>query len=100
MSEGPNLPQLGIFWHIVTAATGPTLLADAVPTAEAEPYGDFLTHGGHYEFWTKLAEMGPANYASEVSPMWQNGPSTKNGPEEESYSTCRPAATSSTPTAS
>lgn len=53
-------PHVGIFWHIVTAATGPTLLVDAVPVAEAEPYGDFLTYGGHYEFWSKLAEMGTA----------------------------------------
>jgi hypothetical protein len=51
------VPHVGIFWRIVTATTGPTLLVDSVEMADAEPYGDFLTHGGHYDFWSKLAEM-------------------------------------------
>ena len=32
--------QVGIFWRIVTAKTGPILLVDSVRVAEAEPYGD------------------------------------------------------------
>src|ERR1700722_18854283 len=56
--ENGNTPQIGIFWSIQTSGTAPILLVDCVPISEAEPYGDFLTHGGHYEFWSKHATMG------------------------------------------
>ena len=55
--EVSNVPQIGIFWRIQTARAAPTLLVDCVPISEGEPYGDFLTHGGHYEFWSMLAAM-------------------------------------------
>lgn len=31
-----------------------------MPVSAAEPYGDFLTHGGHYEFWSALAGLNAA----------------------------------------
>jgi hypothetical protein len=52
-----TVPLIGIFWRIRTSDAQPMLLADCVPVDGAEPYGDFLTHGGHYEFWSKLADM-------------------------------------------
>lgn len=42
-------PKVGIFF-IVDGES----LVDAVPLEAAEPYGDALQHGGHYEFWESL----------------------------------------------
>lgn len=42
-------PKVGIFFFIDNE-----ILTDAVPVSEAEPYGDALQHGGHYEFWESL----------------------------------------------
>jgi hypothetical protein len=50
-------PEIGIFWRVQTAKATPVLLADSVPLDQAERYGDFLTHGGHYEFWSSMAEL-------------------------------------------
>jgi hypothetical protein len=50
-------PEIGIFWHIQAPGGDATLLVDCVPMAKAETYGDFLTHGAHYEYWAKLAAM-------------------------------------------
>lgn len=44
----------GLSWP--PAVTQP-LLADCVPMARAETHGDVLTHGAHYEYWTKPAAM-------------------------------------------
>lgn len=44
--------RVGIFWRLDRA-----LLVDCVPLADAEPYGEHLTHGGHHEHWTMLAAM-------------------------------------------
>ncbi len=41
--------QVGIYWVVAGQIIG-----DAVPLAQAEPYGDALQHGGHYEFWSDL----------------------------------------------
>jgi hypothetical protein len=51
------MPNVGIFWRIQTSTTTPVLLVDFVPVESGEPYGDFLTHGGHYEFWSKTAKL-------------------------------------------
>jgi hypothetical protein len=51
-------PAVGIFW-VIAESGGPTmLLVDLAPLDEAEPYGDFLTHGGHYDHWLSLARLG------------------------------------------
>jgi hypothetical protein len=45
------------------------LIMDATPLAEAEPYGDFLTHPrGHYEVWEKWRRLGPAGLTRRSLP--------------------------------
>ena len=41
--------KVGIFWLV-----DDVIIGDAVSQEEAEPYGDALQHGGHYEFWEGL----------------------------------------------
>ncbi|MEZ4600146.1 MAG: hypothetical protein R2940_10215 [Syntrophotaleaceae bacterium] len=41
--------KVGMFWCV-----GETVVAEAVPLSEAEPYGDALQYGGHYDFWLHL----------------------------------------------
>lgn len=41
--------KVGMFWCI-----GEAVIGEAVPLSEAEPYGDALQHGGHYDFWLHL----------------------------------------------
>ena len=45
------MPQIrvGIFWCVDNVIVG-----DAVPEEKAEPYGDAVQHGAHYEFWQAL----------------------------------------------
>jgi hypothetical protein len=51
-------PQIGIFWHVRASDGGDAILVvDCVPMAKAETYGEFLTHGAHYEHWSQLAAM-------------------------------------------
>lgn len=67
-SEGP---LVGIFWGIGEGRAA--LLADAVPLGRAEPYGDFLTHGGHHEHWERLAALGAAELRRRglpTAPVW------------------------------
>ncbi len=45
--------KVGIFWLYDNA-----LLIDAVPISQAEPYGDNLTYGSHYDYWTARQESG------------------------------------------
>lgn len=46
--------SVGIFWGIPKPDGSWTILIDATSLAEAEPYGDFLTHPrGHYEVWSR-----------------------------------------------
>jgi len=66
--EDSSKPQIGIFWHIQTSGAGPTLLVDSVGITDAEPYGDFLNHGGHYEFWSKLALLSVSELHSRGLP--------------------------------
>jgi hypothetical protein len=48
-------PSIGIFWLVLDNTQSPVLLTDLCPVGSGEPYGDFLTHGGHYDHWGKLA---------------------------------------------
>lgn len=41
--------KVGMFWCIEG-----TVVGEAVLLSEAEPYGDALQHGGHYDFWSAL----------------------------------------------
>ena len=56
--ERDETPQIGIFWHVQASDGDTILLVDCVPMAKAETYGEFLTHGTHYEHWSQLAAMG------------------------------------------
>ncbi len=42
-------PQVGIFFVV-----DGSLLIDAVPVAQGEPYGDTVGHGGHHDYWKAL----------------------------------------------
>lgn len=57
--------SVGIFWGIPEPGGSWTILVDATSLAEAEPYGDFLTHPqGHYEVWTQWQKARTAPVAS------------------------------------
>lgn len=57
--------SVGIFWGIPEPGGSWTILADATCLAEAEQYGDFLTHPrGHYEIWTRWQKMRSAPTAN------------------------------------
>jgi hypothetical protein len=70
--------SVGIFWHVRHV-----LVTDLSILAEAEPYGDCLTHAaGHYERWEqwrrlgapRLAALGlPAQIASTEYDEWPRG---------------------------
>ena len=52
MNSDPQMPlaaKVGMFWCIEG-----TVVGEAVLLSEAEPYGDALQHGGHYDFWDEL----------------------------------------------
>lgn len=48
---------VGIFWVLTERNEQPTVLADLVPITQGEPYGEFLTYGGHYAYWERLASL-------------------------------------------
>lgn len=51
--------SVGIFWA-VPAPGGTQLVTQASSLADAEPYGDNLTHpNGHYEAWSAWQRLGP-----------------------------------------
>lgn len=57
--------SVGIFWGIPAPDGSWTILVDTTSLAEAEPYGDFLTHPrGHYDVWTRWQEMRTAPIAN------------------------------------
>ena len=89
LADGETAPQIGIFWRVHASGAAPVLLVDCVPAAVAEPYGDFLTHGGHYEFWTKARDPETrSSFAAAISPTSQNGLNTRNGRAVGSCCTC------------
>lgn len=62
-------PCVGIFWGISGPDGSWQLLSDKTPIAQAEPYGDCLTHGGgHYEFWEGLKAWGATELALRSLP--------------------------------
>ena len=62
-------PSLGIVWG-VQDGTGPLrLVTDRTSLAEAEPYGDFLTHPrGHHDVWEGWRRLGPTGLARRGLP--------------------------------
>ncbi len=62
-------PSVGIVWGIRDGAGPLLLVTDRTPLAEAEPYGDCLTHpGGHHEVWEGWRRLGPAGLARRGLP--------------------------------
>ncbi|GJE41589.1 hypothetical protein [Methylobacterium soli] len=56
-SETPG-PSVGIFWGVPEGGRM-VLVTDRTPLAEAEAYGDCLTHPhGHYEVWEAWRRLG------------------------------------------
>lgn len=64
MVTSAGTPCVGIFWGIPGPDGSWRLLSDKTPIAQAETYGECLTHGGgHYEFWEGLKARGAAELA-------------------------------------
>lgn len=65
MATNLALGSVGIFWGIPEPDHSWTILMDATSLADAEPYGDFLTHPrGHYEVWSQWRRNRTAPVAS------------------------------------
>lgn len=65
MAKNLALGSVGIFWGIPDPGHSWTILTDMTSLAEAEPYGDFLTHPrGHYDVWTQWQKTRTAPVAS------------------------------------
>jgi hypothetical protein len=67
------MPSVGIFWAVSKEGERLRLLTDLMPVDQAEVYGEFRTHGAHYEFWSMLAglearELRGRNFPTE--PLW------------------------------
>lgn len=53
--------SVGIVWGVPDGRPGLHLVTDRTRLAEAEPYGDCLTHPrGHYDVWESWRRLGPA----------------------------------------
>jgi hypothetical protein len=66
-------PSIGVFWLVQGNAQLPVLLADLCPVGSGEPYDDFLTYGGHYDHWDKLAALGAGELGRRglpTAPVW------------------------------
>ena len=62
-------PCVGIVWGVRDGAGPLQLVTDRTPLAEAEPYGDCLTHRrGHYEVWEAWRRLGPVDLARRGLP--------------------------------
>jgi len=65
---------VGIVWGISVGTEPLRLVTDLTPLADAEPYGDFLTHPrGHADVWEGWQRLGPAGLARRGLPtliMW------------------------------
>jgi hypothetical protein len=62
--------SVGIFWGIPGSDSRWTILTDATPLSEAEPYGDFLTHPrGHYDVWSSWQTLSAAALAKQDIPQ-------------------------------
>jgi len=64
---------VGIFWLIVERDLPPVLLVDRCLANDGEIYGDFLTFGGHYDYWEHLSTLGAAKLRRcglPTAPAW------------------------------
>jgi hypothetical protein len=64
-----DTPCVGIYWGVPSQAGEISIVIDVSVLAEAEPYGDFLTHPrGHYDVWEAWRRLGPARLARRGLP--------------------------------
>jgi hypothetical protein len=57
-------PCVGIYWGVTDQSGKTSIIVDVSLLAEAEPYGDFLTHSrGHYEVWEAWRRLGTTGLA-------------------------------------
>lgn len=62
--------SVGIVWGVPDGRPGLHLVTDCTPLAEAEPYGDCLTHPrGHCEVWEDWRRLGPAELKRRGLPV-------------------------------
>ena len=62
-------PCVGIVWGIPDGGNPLRLATDLSPLAQAEAYGDCLTHpAGHHEVWEGWCRLGPAGLARNGLP--------------------------------
>ena len=47
--------KVGIYWCVDNVIVG-----DAVPIDTAEPYGEALQYGGHYDYWLQMTPSSPS----------------------------------------
>jgi hypothetical protein len=65
----PKESSVGIFWAVPDDTGRLMLVLDRTSLAEAEPYGDCLTHPrGHYEAWEAWRELGSAGLTRRTLP--------------------------------
>lgn len=63
--------SVGIFWMIGEQRV--TLLSRLCACGDAEPYGEFMTHGGHFEYWETLRALGGVELRRRglpLAPLW------------------------------
>jgi hypothetical protein len=62
--------SVGILWGIPSSDRFWTILSDATQLADAEPYGDFLTHPrGHYDVWSKWQTLSATDLRKQGIPQ-------------------------------
>ena len=62
-------PCVGIVWGIADGGNPLRLVTDLTPLAQAETYGDSLTHpAGHHDVWEGWRRLGPAGLARNGLP--------------------------------
>jgi len=62
--------SLGIFWGLPNVDHSWRILRDKTSLAEAEPYGDFLTHPrGHYDVWSEWQKLDATALAQQAIPQ-------------------------------
>jgi len=87
---------VGIFWGIPGPDRSWIILTDTTSLAEAEPYGDFLTHPrGHYDVWSKWQKQSAAELSRQVCPRRSRITSMKIFPEDASSTISKRAVLSS-----
>lgn len=67
------MPSVGIFWVLGRGGDDRRVLADLKPVDEAEVYGEFRTHGAHYQFWDALGTLSAGELRLRklpTEPLW------------------------------